>query len=270
MDRPKRAVALDDDLVIAVTAKIIADPEMNAEVALERIIAFRDATRTWWSLGTAVLAIEGKRFWTGYSPAQLGVPGEPFKSLRDFITRVLGKGRATTYRARRCRAILDAMGRDNALEVTQQNALWLCLYAERMGSGWNCEEFLSKAKSYTEADFGKWINDKMGGAAKEEAKKWFRAELTESLAGVIDEFIDVNLWEMEFVHGMTVLGRDISGALENGMSDWLDSWCGVEGYDQGVSHRTLYLDHKSDFQHPDAEEQAVTPPDGATPDEATV
>ena len=117
MDRPKRAVALDDDLVIAVTAKIIADPEMNAEVALERIIAFRDATRTWWSLGTAVLAIEGKRFWTGYSPAQLGVPGEPFKSLRDFITRVLGKGRATTYRARRCRAILDAMGRDNALRL---------------------------------------------------------------------------------------------------------------------------------------------------------
>jgi len=158
------------------------------------------------------------------------------------------------YRARRCRVMLDAMGSETASKITQQNALWLCRYAERISnSKWNADEFLVKAQTWTEKDFGDWVNGQMGGAAHEEEKLWLRAELDESQKVGIDYGVEVALWKMVHAEHMPVLGKDIGGALEYALNSWLDSPCEIEGFGH-LSNRELY-EQRDDLTMPASPEE---------------
>ena len=64
----------------------------------------------------------------------------------------------------------------------------------RMG---NCEEFLVEGQELHGSGLRQVdLNHKMGGPAKEEAKKWFLCRADRVARCVIDEFIDANLWEI--------------------------------------------------------------------------
>lgn len=240
-EKPKRAVSLEDDLERQVGAKIAE--VISADDALKVFTEFRTGDRfSWWAVGEAALAIQVKQWWNEYDPEVLDCGKEPFTSFENFINRAMDSSRAKIFRDKTARAVLDALTPEDAVAIPYQNAKWLVRYARRVSATkWNKVDWIRKAKVMPEKDFGAFVNEKMPGAAREEVKERFSVVMDKSLKRVLMKAIAISEWKMKMSGDESYSDyKDDRVPLEDIMSDWLSSSCGIEGM-SNVTNEELYV-----------------------------
>ena len=186
----------------------------------------------WHGLGTAAQFIREHELWKIFSP---DFGEEPFHGFDDYLERRGQKAKSKIWLAVKLVTALETVDVEDCKRISQQNAIWLMRYVTRIKKD-PSKEMLDKAKSMKEKLFADYVNAKMPGAAKEEIKQSIIfSSCDKSLAKVVDQALEVAMWESDV--------NDRREALERLCTYFLEGPCEHEGFTK-LSNRQAFQKSK--------------------------